>query len=133
MKSAEKGCMSNYQKSTIGKRDVFGGASLTAAFTYTLLTYSKSLDESDFLKAFLSDAHISIYAGILTYVFTFILSLVSFELSLKLLDWKYNRKIRCLKKLMSQTTNPKVIKSIELKIDNLVHEASKEAVGKQFK
>ena len=128
----EKDFMTN-SKAQIVKKDILGGASLTAALTFSLLSFSKSLAKEDPLLVFFSDAHISIYAGLLSSIFVFVLSILRFMVSLKLYDWKCNRKIKALKKLKESTSNPKLIKRIDQSIDKIVLEASNSAAQEQIK
>jgi len=113
-------------KPTLAKKDVFNSAAITSLCTYILLGFSKSLDSEHYMIPYLSDVHISVYAGILSVAIVFLLSLLRFKINLILLDWKCTKKLKALDKLIQCTSNPKLISKLTLQKDRIINNASKE-------
>jgi hypothetical protein len=126
LKLIEKQSMLQNNKPTLAKKDVFSSAAITSLFTYILLGFSKSLEPEHDLIPYFSDICISTYAGILSVLLVFLLSLFRFRVNLILLDWKCTRKIKALDKLISVTTNQKLITNLKKQKDIIIYNTSKE-------
>jgi hypothetical protein len=113
-------------KPTLAKKDVLNSAAITSLCTYILLGFSKSLDSEHYLIPYLSDMHISAYAGILSITIVFLLSLLRFRSNLILLDWKCTKKLQALDKLIQGTNNPKLISKLTIQKDRIINDTSKE-------
>jgi len=119
-------------KPNLAKKDVFNSAALTSLCTYILLGFSKSLPANDPLIPYFTDICISAYAGILSVIIVFLLSLFRFRVNLVLFDWKCTKKLKALDKLIEGTENPKLIANLKKQKDRIIHNTSKEIEGSKL-
>lgn len=120
------------QKKGISKSDVFSSATLTGLATFILLTWSKSVEQDSVIAPYLTEQVVSFSAGIISFLFTLMLSFIRYEVNLKLHERDYTKKIKYLDQIISITPNPDTKKDLEEKKDKLLRAAANSIIDEKI-
>ncbi|MCO6356569.1 hypothetical protein GBO14_17760 [Pseudoalteromonas shioyasakiensis] len=109
----------------IKNQDVLSSAALTGIIMFVLLTWSKTLTDESLLSNYLSEQVLSFIAGALSYILTWLLSLIRYELKLRDYKRKFTKKINFINLLIKDTTCDESTKELLTIKKNLTIKAAK--------
>ncbi|CED59828.1 putative uncharacterized membrane associated phage protein [Moritella viscosa] len=84
----------------IKKSDVFTSVTLSGFLTFILLTWSKTLESSDFLHPYITEQTISFLTGITSFLLTLLFSFIRYEVSFIVNRREYTTKLKFLDELI---------------------------------
>lgn len=109
----------------IKNQDVLSSAALTGIIMFVLLTWSKTLTDESLLSNYLSEQVLSFIAGALSYILTWLLSLIRYELKLRDYKRKFTKKVNFINLLIKDTTCDESTKELLAIKKNLTIKAAK--------
>jgi hypothetical protein len=131
--SRERGVSNNITQPEkgISKSDVFSSATLSGFLTFILLTWSKGLPVDSTLTPYMTEQTISFIAGIASFGFTILFSVIRYEVGFTVNRRDYTKKIKFLDQLIDTTTCSTARGQLEVKKTDLINQAAAAIVGQK--
>ncbi|MGR6831531.1 hypothetical protein [Aliivibrio wodanis] len=116
----------------IKKSDVFNSAALSGVLTFILLTWSRNLPADSTLSPYMTEQTISFIAGVASFGFTMLFSFIRYEVSFKVNQRDFTKKVKYLDQLIDITTCSNTRSELEDQKVELIKKAAKVIVEQKI-